>query len=234
MSRLERPPIVVVWKLGEGVTSSNVILVTCPWFKITRFISKCPRVAKQCEYSLIHPRKCSIDDKSEDPAGQGRWKWSLYIYVVQSENSRTAAVVDDEISRKWHYSRLALSGKVKRISKIRFWILIHHPENYHKSTFFRSKTKAPVTICEIDSHPELSGKVTTISHSGYQIHTAHLKIRPDTSFRSPRPLNKGPATMCLKYGRPVLSSKVMGIFWFQFEIQIPRFEIHQTLTFHTP
>ncbi|GFV02565.1 hypothetical protein TNCV_5017331 [Trichonephila clavipes] len=36
--------------------------------------------------------------------------------------------------------------------------------------------KDPVTIRIIDSHPELSGKFTKVSHIGYQIQIDHLKI----------------------------------------------------------
>ncbi|GFV09003.1 hypothetical protein TNCV_1900811 [Trichonephila clavipes] len=37
----------VVLLLGEGC-SSEVVLVTRPWFKFTRSVTKCPRVAEQC------------------------------------------------------------------------------------------------------------------------------------------------------------------------------------------
>ncbi|GFW33742.1 hypothetical protein TNCV_4051911 [Trichonephila clavipes] len=37
--------------------------------------------------------------------------------------------------------------------------------------------KAPVMVRVIDSHPELSGKFSTISRIGYQIQIARLKIR---------------------------------------------------------
>ncbi|GFV40353.1 hypothetical protein TNCV_4092171 [Trichonephila clavipes] len=33
----------------EGGASSGVVLVTLPWFKITRSVSKSPRLAEQCE-----------------------------------------------------------------------------------------------------------------------------------------------------------------------------------------
>ncbi|GFW31494.1 uncharacterized protein TNCV_1288411 [Trichonephila clavipes] len=35
----------------EG-TSSGGILVTCPWFKMTRSVAKSPRVAKQCDVNI--------------------------------------------------------------------------------------------------------------------------------------------------------------------------------------
>ncbi|GFV28501.1 hypothetical protein TNCV_3984521 [Trichonephila clavipes] len=45
MLRLKHPPFGVVCKLGEGFASSCVVVVTWPWFKTTRFITKSPRVA---------------------------------------------------------------------------------------------------------------------------------------------------------------------------------------------
>ncbi|GFW50580.1 hypothetical protein TNCV_2888831 [Trichonephila clavipes] len=34
----------LVWKLGEGESSSGVVLVFSPWFKITRSVTNRPRV----------------------------------------------------------------------------------------------------------------------------------------------------------------------------------------------
>ncbi|GFT49360.1 hypothetical protein TNCV_4583291 [Trichonephila clavipes] len=45
---------VVVRRRGA---SSGVVLVTCPWFKITRSIAKSPRVAEQCDVN-IHSLTC--------------------------------------------------------------------------------------------------------------------------------------------------------------------------------
>ncbi|GFU02209.1 transposable element Tcb2 transposase [Trichonephila clavipes] len=42
MSRLKRPPVGVVQKLGEEDSRSGVVLVTYPWFKITRFVTISP------------------------------------------------------------------------------------------------------------------------------------------------------------------------------------------------
>ncbi|GFU49897.1 reverse transcriptase [Trichonephila clavipes] len=48
MPRCKHPPIGVVWKLGVGA-SSGAVLVTWPWFKITKPVAKSPRVAEHCE-----------------------------------------------------------------------------------------------------------------------------------------------------------------------------------------
>ncbi|GFW22645.1 hypothetical protein TNCV_2764571 [Trichonephila clavipes] len=78
--------------------------------------------------------------------------------------------------------------KVTRISNIRFQILVHYPENDKRSTFPASRIlrKVPVTVRVIDSRPELTGKSATISHIGYQIQIARLKIRQELSFHLPR------------------------------------------------
>ncbi|GFU75027.1 hypothetical protein TNCV_3752781 [Trichonephila clavipes] len=39
---LKRPPVGVVWQLGEGGDSSSVVHATRPWFKITRSVAKSP------------------------------------------------------------------------------------------------------------------------------------------------------------------------------------------------
>ncbi|GFT61457.1 hypothetical protein TNCV_2480121 [Trichonephila clavipes] len=87
------------------------------------------------------------------------------------------------VAGKRPYCRLPLSSKVTGISNIQFLILVHHPGNAHKNTFFHSKTlgKAPVMVCVIDCRPELSEKVATIYHIGYQIQIARLKIRQGPS-----------------------------------------------------
>ncbi|GFV78825.1 hypothetical protein TNCV_4079251 [Trichonephila clavipes] len=36
----------------KGVASSGVVLVTSPWFKITRSVAKSPHVAEQCDVSI--------------------------------------------------------------------------------------------------------------------------------------------------------------------------------------
>ncbi|GFT30439.1 hypothetical protein TNCV_2377281 [Trichonephila clavipes] len=46
MWRLKRSPVGMVWKLGENVSSSSGILVTWPWFKITRTVAKSPLIAE--------------------------------------------------------------------------------------------------------------------------------------------------------------------------------------------
>ncbi|GFX52072.1 hypothetical protein TNCV_4654011 [Trichonephila clavipes] len=43
---MKRLPIGVVWKLEEGSSSSGVVLVIGPWFKIRRSVAKSPRVPK--------------------------------------------------------------------------------------------------------------------------------------------------------------------------------------------
>ncbi|GFU58423.1 hypothetical protein TNCV_58341 [Trichonephila clavipes] len=53
------------------------------------------------------------------------------------------------------------------------------------ASFFPER-EAPVTIRVIDSRTELSVKFVTISHIGYQIQIAHLKICQGSSFRAPR------------------------------------------------
>ncbi|GFW69924.1 hypothetical protein TNCV_1403771 [Trichonephila clavipes] len=57
---------------------------------------------------------------------------------------------------------------------------------------FKPFEKAPVTVREINSRPELSGKFATISHVEYQIQITRLKIRQKSSFRAPRLLNSPP------------------------------------------
>ncbi|GFT86319.1 hypothetical protein TNCV_3258451 [Trichonephila clavipes] len=65
---------------------------------------------------------------------------------------------------------------------------VHHPENDQKSDFPASRflRKALVTFRVIDSRTELSVKVAAISHLGYLIQIARLKIRQGPSFRTPR------------------------------------------------
>ncbi|GFW32891.1 transposable element Tc3 transposase [Trichonephila clavipes] len=83
--------------------------------------------------------------------------------------------------------------QVTGISNFRFRIFVQHPENDPKSTFHapRFLRNVPVTVPVIDNRPELSGKVATISHIGYQIQIARLKIRQGSSFHAPRLLRFG-------------------------------------------
>ncbi|GFV92547.1 hypothetical protein TNCV_1744521 [Trichonephila clavipes] len=97
----------------------------------------------------------------------------------------------------------AISKKIKRVSEIRNQTLVPHPKMPLVPTFSAPASsvpeglfkKAPVTVCVIDTRPELSGKFVTISHIRYQIKIAHLQIRQGTSFCTPRRLRCGQGTM---------------------------------------
>ncbi|GFV60643.1 hypothetical protein TNCV_45951 [Trichonephila clavipes] len=43
---VERPPVGAMWNLGDGGAGSGVVVVTWPWFKITRSVTKSYRVAE--------------------------------------------------------------------------------------------------------------------------------------------------------------------------------------------
>ncbi|GFX19073.1 transposable element Tcb1 transposase [Trichonephila clavipes] len=105
-----------------------------------------------------------------------------------------------------YYGRPVLFGKVTETPKIRFQILIPRsetltelifdapaccPKNDNKCTFSAPRLlgKAPVTVCVIDSCPELSDKVAAISYTGYQIQIVCLKIHQGPSLRTPRLLS---------------------------------------------
>ncbi|GFW57592.1 uncharacterized protein TNCV_2925111 [Trichonephila clavipes] len=88
------------------------------------------------------------------------------------------------VAGKGHYGHPSLSSKVTEISNIRFRILVRHPENDHKCPFStpRLLEESSCTVCFIDSRPELSGKVATISHIGYLIRLPALKYDRDQVF----------------------------------------------------
>ncbi|GFT33885.1 hypothetical protein TNCV_4383711 [Trichonephila clavipes] len=52
LSKLKLPPDGVEWKLREEGASSGVVLVTLPWYKMTRSVAKSPRVAEQCDVNI--------------------------------------------------------------------------------------------------------------------------------------------------------------------------------------
>ncbi|GFV16638.1 hypothetical protein TNCV_4418251 [Trichonephila clavipes] len=58
---------------GEGFASSGVVLVTGPWFKITRSVAKIPRITKQCDantQSLCRITKLSPGASRESLCGR--------------------------------------------------------------------------------------------------------------------------------------------------------------------
>ncbi|GFW03327.1 hypothetical protein TNCV_464411 [Trichonephila clavipes] len=115
----------------------------------------------------------------------------LELFDIVTTQPRTTFGSPEPVSSvagKEHYGLPALSGKVTGISNIRFRILVHCSENNHKCTFPapRPLGKAPVKVCLLDSHLELSGKVVTLSHIGYEIQIVRLKIRQRPSFHAPR------------------------------------------------
>ncbi|GFY20097.1 uncharacterized protein TNCV_2147901 [Trichonephila clavipes] len=65
--KLSRTQMSSCWcgvEVRRGGASSDVILVTWPWFKITRYVVKCARVAEQCDvniHSLTRLRAKSVD-----------------------------------------------------------------------------------------------------------------------------------------------------------------------------
>ncbi|GFU10089.1 hypothetical protein TNCV_3448911 [Trichonephila clavipes] len=42
----------LVWELGEGSSSSGVVLITGPWLKISRSVAKSPRVDEQGDVNI--------------------------------------------------------------------------------------------------------------------------------------------------------------------------------------
>ncbi|GFS83160.1 hypothetical protein TNCV_1287461 [Trichonephila clavipes] len=67
-------------------------------------------------------------------------------------------------------------------------ILFYNPENDQKYTFNAPSLlrKAPVMVRVVDICPDLSVKVATISHSGYQIQIVRNNIRQGEGFQAPR------------------------------------------------
>ncbi|GFV98886.1 hypothetical protein TNCV_2914031 [Trichonephila clavipes] len=54
MSRLKRSAVSVVSEVRRLGARTGVVLVTCPWFNMTRSVAKSPQVAEQRERERVH------------------------------------------------------------------------------------------------------------------------------------------------------------------------------------
>ncbi|GFY15870.1 hypothetical protein TNCV_1285151 [Trichonephila clavipes] len=81
------------------------------------------------------------------------------------------------------------------------------PKNFKTSLCHAPRLlgKAPVTACEADSRPELSGKAVANFQIGHQIQIAHLKIRQGSSVPASRLLR-----ITKKSGGAVLGHTAVG------------------------
>ncbi|GFV45693.1 hypothetical protein TNCV_1969941 [Trichonephila clavipes] len=71
-------PIDVVWKFREEGASSGVLLVTWPWFNITRFVTNSHRVAVQCDVT----KHCFTPEFASDVVSVESW-WHYPSYIKE-------------------------------------------------------------------------------------------------------------------------------------------------------
>ncbi|GFV30867.1 hypothetical protein TNCV_4013011 [Trichonephila clavipes] len=86
LSRLKRPPMGVVWKLGERMASSGIVIFTWLWLKITRVLNN---------YSnTVAIRKFGVRDFQISLGFMG-----LFIFFINAREKELCTLINEVLDR---------------------------------------------------------------------------------------------------------------------------------------